>query len=126
MATNLNDSYTVDGSANPVTLKVTVGNGQTGSIGVSIDGNDVIKPGADDNGNYTDQCEFGIGTNQGLNGSILTIPVAVTRIQDNVAATSVTVQLTGGPAASNYPVMSANAANKGDEINYLAVINFTN
>jgi hypothetical protein len=125
MATNLNDSYTVDGTGNQITLKVTVGQGQTGSISVSVDGNPVIKAGADVNGNYTDECEFTIGTNQALNGSVLTIPISVTRIQDNIAKTSVSISLSGGPQPSNYADLTANAAAKGNVINYMATIDLS-
>lgn len=124
--TNLTDSYNVDQSNNPVRLKVAIGHGQTGSIGVSIDGNDVIKPGADVNSNYTDSFDFEIGNNRQLDNSVLTIPVVVTRVQPDNQTTTVTVELTGGPARSNYPPLTANAANVGDVINYLAIIDFRN
>ena len=124
--TNLIDSYQVDGSSNPVRLKVIVGNGQTGCIGVSIDGNDVIKPGADANNNYTDSFDFEIGSNQDLNSSLLTIPVVVTRVQTDTQTTTVIVELTGGPTPSNYPLLTENATNVGDIINYLCTIDFGN
>lgn len=124
--TNLTDSYKVDESNNPVRLKVAIGNGQTGSIGVSINGKDVIRPGADANNNYADSFDFEIGSNQQLGNSVLSIPVVVTRVQPRAETTTVTIELLGGPTPSNYPPLTANAANVGDIINYLAIIDFGN
>jgi hypothetical protein len=124
MATNLNDSYQVDGSDNSVILIVTIGYAQTATSTVKINGVKVITSPASATGIYTDSFQITLDGNANLNGKTLIISNSVVRIQAT-QQTSVQVTLKGGPNSKTFPLLSANAANIGDETDYLILIQFT-
>ena len=122
MATKIYDSYSTDGSVNPISLNVKIGYAQLGSTSVSIDYDQlVIAPLADQNGNYRGDFTIILGTNENLKGKNLSIVTNVS-ILKSPTASSVSITLSGGVGSHAYSLKSGATAAVGDIINYLASI----
>jgi len=120
------DNYKTDGSANPISLKVTVGYAQSGSTGLSIDNVPlVITPPADINGNFPNSFTLqNIGSNASLKGKVLAISTAVTKAQPT-ASSSELIEFDGGTAHKSYGPLTGTLTNPGDIVNYYSEITFT-
>jgi len=113
MSTKLFDAYQTDGSNNPVSLRVSIGNAQTGVSSVTIDGNPVaIIPPA------------GAGANAALAGRTMEINTNVQLVMAPTAS-SVGIELTGGAGPHVYSLQSAAGAAAGSVVNYFSSISFT-
>jgi len=125
MSTKLFDAYQTDGSNNPVSLRVSIGNAQTGVSSVTIDGNPVaIIPPAGADGNYRGDFNIILGANAALAGRTMEINTNVQLVMAPTAS-SVGIELTGGAGPHVYSLQSAAGAAAGSVVNYFSSISFT-
>ena len=121
--TDFNDSYDTDGSGNIITLNVTIGYAQIASTGVFIDGNQVVTPAADPNGNYANSFSLELDTNLNLEGKMLIISTAVTQVQPTTAV-SEQIELVGGVAPKAFPLLNAVSPGLGAVTDFRGIITF--
>lgn len=123
MDTDLFDSYPTDGSANVISITVTVGYAQVGSTSIAINSVPYIIPPADTNGNYANSFTLKLGTNADLKGKSLQVIPTVTRVQP-VPNSTVIISLTSNGVTHTYPTMGGTIPALGGTLDYFALITF--
>ncbi|MEO3404950.1 hypothetical protein AAFN85_13675 [Mucilaginibacter sp. CAU 1740] len=116
--TELEGSYQLNGSADIVMLKVTVGFGQLAQTSVSIDAVPLVTEQANEDGNYENSFEIPLGTNADLAGKHLSILPAVAIIQEDEHRTSVQIELVGSDAPSDFRLLKEDQSKRGDVVDY--------
>lgn len=108
----LNRTYAV-GRA-PVVLRIVVGGGQFGSSVIRLDGQEIASGAI---------AMLLIGDGNDVRGSKLAVATTVTDVQRGTNRTSVTYELSGGPAADTHP-LNADVDRDGGSVLYLAKFTF--
>ncbi|HEX4875687.1 MAG TPA: hypothetical protein VFV31_03390 [Chitinophagaceae bacterium] len=115
--TTVNTAYFLNGTQNPVTLKIFIGDkGQSGDSVISLDNVIIGK-------NLKGDIEMMVGTNQELAGKVLDITTTVLDLSRETNKTEVTVSLTGGIAEREY-FLNEEVKNEGDLVPYSMIFRF--
>lgn len=123
MDTDLFDSYATDGSANIISISVTVGYAQIGSTSIAINSVPYIIPPADARGNYPNSFTINLGSNASLAGKTLQVVSTITRVQPVTNAT-VIIELTSNGVTHTYTTIGGSIDALGGVLPCFALITF--